>query len=129
MNTFNTSFHGKLYKEIGDILDLNCLTADLSTCFKGEYKPMFVDHLTMLNLLILVEQVIRLTPEQRKTFEVLEECMDECMFFRDLLKAAINLDFKNSSVHLMTILKFVNSDNNLIHEEIDNSSAERVVFQ
>ena len=100
----------------------------LSKCFHEAPIEFTIDQKTMLNLRIAIEVIdkyqIKLSPEGEEAVQGIKSS-----FMKDKHPSVLRLEKLLSKKNIISLLKFFNSDNSLLSEEMSSNMIDQVHFR
>lgn len=104
----------------------NTFNLSISNCFNEAPINFTIDQQTMLNLRIAIEVLhtyqVKLSPDGAEAIKNIK-----ASFNKDKHPSLVRLEKQLSKENIIDLLKFFNSDNNLLMEEMSSNLIEQVV--
>lgn len=126
---YNKNIHQEVFMGLHDFMRISNLSSNfnlsISNCFNEAPINFTIDQQTMLNLRIAIEVLdtyqVRLSPDGVEAVKNIKSS-----FNKDKHPSLVRLEKQLSKENIIDLLKFFNSDNNLLMEEMSSNLIEQV---
>lgn len=128
---YNQKVHHKIFMELHDFIRIssavNNFELNLQNCFSEAPIKFTIDQQTMLNIRIVVEELetnnIMMSPEAVCTMKTMKASLD-----KDKHPSLARLEKQLNRGSVISLLKFFNSDNNYLNEEMSSNLIDQVTM-
>lgn len=127
---YNKDIHHEMFVGIHDFIRIPSLNSpnfeiSLSNCFSDIATTFLIDQLTMLNLRIIIE--VLETTDVTKSFEAQQAHMNIKEWInKDKHSSIVKLEKQLDKENSLEFLKFFNTENRLVHDEMTINMIEKV---
>lgn len=128
---YNQKIHHEIFMELHDFIRIssavNNFELSLQNCFNEAPIQLIIDQQTMLNMRIVVEVLetnkIMMSPEALSTLKGIKASFD-----KDKHPSLARLEKQLNKESVISLLKFFNSDNSYLTEEMSSNLIEQVII-